>query len=229
MTSLVSCLVPAFNAAPYLPEALGSIFAQSYRTIEVIVIDDGSTDSTAEVARRYAREVRVIQQEHGGLMSARDAAIDAAGGEFVAFLDADDRWVDTKLEKQVTVFSEHPDIDLCVTHFLNFWEDPKGAEGYADHPLSQPQAGYIVPTLMARRSLFSKIGGFQSAPQASDTGWFAGAVERGCSVYTIPDVLMHRRIHSTNDSVVRDSSSLQGIFDLIRIRREHQRKPPTEQ
>ena len=226
MTSLVSCLVPAFNAAQYLPEALESILAQSYREIEVIVIDDGSADNTAEVARQYAPEVRVIQREHCGGLAARDAAVEAANGEFVAFLDADDRWADTKIEKQVTVLSEHPEVDLCVTQFMNFWEDPEAAEAYAEHPLAQPQAGYIVPTLLARRSVFEKMGGFLSA--SSDTGWFAGAVSRGYSVYTVSEVLMHRRIHSTNLSVVDSSSSLDGIFDLIRVRRNHQFTPPAE-
>lgn len=220
MSSLVSCLVPAFNAAPFIAEALDSILAQTYPSIEAIVIDDGSTDATADVARRHGSAIRVIGQERGGLMSAREAAVEAASGEFVAFLDADDLWVNTKVEQQVAVFHARPSTDLCVSQFINFWEDPVAAGTYAGHPLSQPQAGYAAGTLMARRSLFRDIDGYQSV--RSDTEWFARAVQQGCEVYTIPEVLMRRRIHSSNISVL-DGTSLKGIFDLIRVRREDKR------
>ena len=216
----VSCIVPAYNAERFLLPALESIFRQTYPALEIIVVDDGSTDGTAAVVRRLGDQVTLVEIEHGGCPVARDAGLAVARGDFIAFLDADDLWAPEKTERQLDVLRRKPEIDLCVAHFLNFWHPEVADEEaqYRDHPLSRPMSGYIVPTLMASRSAFDRFGGFTSEGYASDTGWFAHAVAMGARIETLPDVLLHRRFHSANDSRV-SRSSLDGLFHLIKARR----------
>src|SRR2546427_6476527 len=112
--SLISCIIPAFNGARYLREAVESILAQTYRPIEVIVVDDGSTDNTAEVVRNYRDQVRRVWQPNGGPSAARNQGVSAAQGAFVAFLDQDDVWHPEKLLRQMAQFATRPELDLCV-------------------------------------------------------------------------------------------------------------------
>lgn len=129
MNNLVSVIIPAYNAEKFISEALDSVFAQTYRPIEVIVIDDGSTDRTAEIVKDYSIvkinktiktditkiELRYLYQENGGPSKARNTGIKAAKGEYIAFLDADDLWMSDKIEKQIQLFKKDPKIDVIFT------------------------------------------------------------------------------------------------------------------
>ena len=95
---LVSVIIPTYNSAGYIEEALESVFEQTLQDFEIIVVDDGSTDGTGEVLRKYGDRIRYIYQENNGPASARNGGIRVARGEYIAFLDADDLWVSTKLE-----------------------------------------------------------------------------------------------------------------------------------
>src|ERR1700678_3861883 len=103
---LVSIIIPTYNRAEYLGQAIDSALAQSYRPIEIIVVDDGSTDDTQGVAARYGDRIRYIHKANGGASSARNAGFAAASGEVLALLDSDDRWLTEKLEKQISLLSD---------------------------------------------------------------------------------------------------------------------------
>jgi glycosyltransferase involved in cell wall biosynthesis len=118
---LISCIVPVFNGERYLGEAIDSILAQTYRPVEIIVVDDGSTDGTAAVAARYGDRIRYVRQNNGGAPTARNLGLSVAMGEFVAFLDSDDLWHPEKLQRQMACFEARADLDLCVTHLQRFW------------------------------------------------------------------------------------------------------------
>jgi glycosyltransferase involved in cell wall biosynthesis len=211
--------VPAYNAARFVTDALDSISAQTHPPFEIIVVDDGSTDETCEVVRRYGSGVRLLEIAHAGYPGARDAALAAASGEFIAFLDADDRWVPGKTAQQLALLRSDPSIDLSVGHYLNFWdaEIEDEAAAYREHPLSRPVSGYIVPTLLARRETMLRFGSFASGADPSDTSWFTRAVAAGARVHTLPDVLLHRRLHKHNYS--RGADPLKEVFKLISARR----------
>src|SRR5436190_9496549 len=97
-SSLISCIVPVFNGDRYLAETLDSILAQTHRPIEIIVVDDGSTDGTSAIAAEYGEKIRYIRQENSGVASARNLGLQSARGDFIAFLDADDLWHAGKLQ-----------------------------------------------------------------------------------------------------------------------------------
>ena len=166
-SALISCIVPVFNGERYLKEALDSILAQTYRPLEIIVSDDGSTDGTASVVAGYGECVKYLWQANAGEAAARNLGLSAAGGHFLAFLDADDLWHPEKLTRQMACFQARPELDLCVTHVQNFWvpELREEAEQFRDHRLSQPLPGYTSVTLLARRALFDIVGTFDTALQ----------------------------------------------------------------
>jgi glycosyltransferase involved in cell wall biosynthesis len=115
MPERVSAVIPAYNAARCVGRAIDSVLGQTFRGIEVIVVNDGSTDDTAAVVGRYADRVRMITKPNGGLSSARNAGIRSAAGQYVAFLDADDWWLPQKIERQVAWMDAHPDAVFCST------------------------------------------------------------------------------------------------------------------
>ena len=207
---LVSCVVPAYNSSRYVAEALDSILAQTYSNLEVIVADDGSTDDTATIVRRYGDRVSYVQQETQGPAATRNLGARSATGEFLAFLDADDLWHAEKVERQLDRFAASPGIEACVTHAKLFWVGQLEHEAlaYRDNPRSQPVPGYATTTLMARRSLFDRIGDFRTDLWFSDaTEWFIRARESGVRVELIPDVLTYHRMHEENLTRRRSEAS----------------------
>jgi len=111
----VSVVIPAYNAAWSVGRAIESVLAQGFRDFELIVVDDGSTDSTAAVLSHFGDELRVLSKTNGGLSSARNAGIQASRGSYVAFLDADDWWLPDKLERQVALMRSRPELAFCST------------------------------------------------------------------------------------------------------------------
>ncbi len=202
MKPLVSCIVPVFNGERYLAEALDSILAQTRRPLEVIVVDDGSTDGSAAVVAKYGAEVSYIHQANAGPAAARNRGLDAARGEFLAFLDADDLWHKDKLVRQMARFEARPELELCSAHMENFWspEVKREEDRLSDGGLAKTQPG-VTQAIVARRALFDRIGPFDTALMHRDTmEWLSRAVDAGAVMETLPDILVFRRIHLDNMS-----------------------------
>jgi glycosyltransferase involved in cell wall biosynthesis len=200
---LVSCIVPVFNGEKYIAETLDSILAQTHRPLEVIVIDDGSTDGTAAIVMSYGDRVRYSYQKNAGPAAAYNSALGLVQGSYVAFLGADDLWHREKTARQLARFTARPELDYCVTHLQNFWipELQEEADRLKDHRLARPMPGYTSATLLARRRLFDEIGAFDATLQhGHDLDWFLRAAEHGAKMELLPDVLMYRRMHHTNRS-----------------------------
>lgn len=171
---LVSVVIPAYNAAAHIAEALQSLRAQSCREMEVIVVDDGSVDDTHGIVTRGFPEVRCIRQSNGGASSARNRGVQDARGEWIAFLDADDAWHPDKLRAQLALMRRHPGVRLCRT-----WgsETPlsegdtlrSGADGLPEHELLPSLAStllnpyFTTSTVMVRRDAFLAVGGFDTS------------------------------------------------------------------
>src|SRR4030095_14834564 len=219
MSSLVSCIVPVYNGERYLGAALDSILAQTYRPIQVIVADDGSTDGTASVAASYADVVHYVGQRNRGPAAARNLGLTAAAGEFIAFLDADDLWHPDKLTRQMARLAADPQLDYCVTHVVNFWEDEVREEAklIQEHPRSGAVPGYVTGTLLARSRLFEAIGGFdQQLAHGDATEWFLRTRAAGARGELLQDVLALRRMHGTNRGRKRAARSGEEFLDLLK-------------
>ncbi|MDH3380731.1 MAG: glycosyltransferase family 2 protein [Gammaproteobacteria bacterium] len=112
---LVTVAIPVYNVELYICKAVESVLAQDYVHKEILIVDDGSTDGTAEALGRYGNRIKVLRQSNRGLSGARNAGIQAARGKYVAFLDADDYWLPGKLREQVNLLERHPEIGFCST------------------------------------------------------------------------------------------------------------------
>src|SRR6476646_8439048 len=116
---LVSVIIPVYNYERYLAEAVESVLNQTHRNLEVIVVDDGSTEQSGAVARSFAdRGVRYIHLVHAGIGPTRNKGVELAGGDFIAFLDADDRWPEEKIERQLRAFENDPGLEMVFGQAL---------------------------------------------------------------------------------------------------------------
>ncbi|THF63651.1 glycosyltransferase family 2 protein [Pseudothauera nasutitermitis] len=174
---LVSVVIPAYNAADYVLEAIASVRAQDYAALEIVLVDDGSQDGTAELVRAAAPEVRIVRQDNAGVAAARNTGLRAARGELICFLDADDGWFPGKLAAQVAYLRAHPEVGLVYHRWLVWRPDADG--GYRPPPRPQvvdgginaARSGWIYPqllldcivhtsTVMIRREIAEAVGGF---------------------------------------------------------------------
>jgi len=217
---LVSVVIPAYNAARFIRRAVESALHQSWQAKEIIVVNDGSTDDTAQVLAKYGDSIRIIHKPNGGLSSARNRGIQESCGEYVAFLDADDYWLPEKLKRQIEVMSS-PEIGFCSTRART--EDPAG------NPLSEWECPVIEQTLlktlflqngaipgsgsgvMVRRRLFDKVGLFdESLASLEDIDmWMRLASVTGyrCIDEPLTVIIKQPGSMSTNLAVMRQSAS----------------------
>lgn len=175
----VSVIIPTYNRADLLGEAIASVLAQSYRDFEIIVADDGSTDHTAEVVEQYIAQegerVRYLALPHRGQPAApRNSAIAVAQGEFISLLDSDDLYLPNKLALQVPPMEANSNIGLVYSNGHYFFDDPTEILGYVQDGLPTPSGnvfadllrGNFIATnvILVRRALFQQLGGFSEDP-----------------------------------------------------------------
>jgi glycosyltransferase involved in cell wall biosynthesis len=219
---LVSVIVPVHNGERYLPAALESIFAQDYHPFEVIVVDDGSLDESAAIARSY-KEVRYIHQPNQGVAVARNFGIATTGGEFIAFLDADDIWTPDKLNVQINYLMEHPEIEYSIA-MVKFFLEPGCSipPGFRKELFENDHVGQILGTLVAPKSLFEKIAFDPDLTTAEDLDWFTRASDSKIPMGIIPRVLLYKRIHNKNVSLTNPADN-QNLLRVLKrsIGRKH--------
>lgn len=233
---LVSIIVPAYNAAAWLAETLESAFAQTWPAIEVIVVDDGSTDGTREIAERYAgRGIRIVSQENQGLSGARNSGLAVARGEYIQFLDADDLISPDKVEHQVRRLQREPRDAVATGRWGRFRQDPAKARfGASPHWRDQAPLEYLahvartgnpipVHAWLLPRALVDRIGPFvRELRVMEDHEYFARVVlasaglrfcSEGCSYY--------RSFHAHTLSKQRQASAFTAMFRSIELTVEH--------
>jgi glycosyltransferase involved in cell wall biosynthesis len=204
---LISVVIPCYNQAHFLGEAIGSALDQSYDHIEVIVVDDGSTDATAEVAGRYP-QVQCISQENRGLSAARNRGLAASRGEYVVFLDADDRLMPNALSVGADALDSHPECAFASGHYNLIDADglliPHSASPCAknDHYCALLRGNYIgMPaTVIYRRSIFDIVKGFDTSKQACEDYDLYLRIAKGFPVYCHHKVVGEYRQHGGNMS-----------------------------
>jgi glycosyltransferase involved in cell wall biosynthesis len=191
MTARISVILPVYNGAAYLREALESAFAQTLPPHEIIVVDDGSTDATPEIASSF--DVVYVRQDNAGVSSARNRAIHRAGGDYLAFLDADDVWLPEKLERQIAQLDGHE--DAYATCGVRYQLEP----GASLHGNAAPEAaaGYFTPSCwLLPRSVVERVGPFRTELRvAEDIDWLVRARELGVQTLAVEEPLVIKRVH----------------------------------
>lgn len=200
MSSLISVVIPVYNGERYLAQAIESILAQSEPSIQIIVIDDGSTDRTKEVLTRFKEKVQYHFQERSGQAAARNRGVSVAEGPFLAFLDADDLWVEGKLALQLAAFQANPHLDAVLSYVQQFIcpQIDSAMASRIECP-SKKMAGYLPGTMLIKREAFLRSGGFDTSYRTGEfIDWYVKAKEQGLKDLMLPEVLLRRRLHGNN-------------------------------
>ena len=196
----VSVILPVFNGARYLAEALRSVLGQTEPPGEVLVVDDGSTDGSSEVARGFGPVVTCIMQSHAGLSSALNRGIERARGTLLAFLDSDDLWTERKLSRQLDVLAADERLDAVFAHFEQFVSPELDTAAAPDIPEGgRWLPGWLLGCMVIRTEAFHRVGSFD--PQwriGSFVDWYLRAQDAGLRATMLTDIFMHRRLHTDN-------------------------------
>jgi len=202
-------IVPVWNGERFLAEALASILEQTYTEFEIIVVDDGSTDGTPQIARSYPAIV-YLRQDHAGTAAARNRGLQTARGDFVAFLDQDDLWVPDKLASQMAAFAEDPDLD-AVSGLVQQFVQPGHGRRYS-FP-GAPQPGYSTIALLLKADFIARVGGFLEEAQTAETiEWFARFLAAKPRLLFLQQVVAMRRIHGDNVSITQSEAKTHSML-----------------
>jgi glycosyltransferase involved in cell wall biosynthesis len=200
VSELVSVIIPAFDAAQYLGEAIDSVARQTHDRVETIVVDDGSTDDTPAVAARYGNALRYVAQPNRGHAAARNHGVRVSSGRFLAFLDADDLWEPDKLASQLAAFDADPSLDIVFGHVIQFWSPELAlppAESVPD--VGEPMRGEHPGAMLVTRAVFDEIGPFREDHEIGNfVDWYARALDDDRNMLMLDSVVMRRRLHTAN-------------------------------
>jgi glycosyltransferase involved in cell wall biosynthesis len=205
----VSVVIPAYNAAATIGQALDSVFAQTFQDFEIVVVDDGSTDSTSEVLAAYRDRVRILTKVNEGKpATTRNLGVRAARGELVAFLDADDWWRDVKLARQAALLDRKPEVGLVYTadatvdadgKILSVNPCPVEARGHIYELLTVHNV-MVGSSVMARRDAILKAGGFDESLTSIENWDLWIRISRDWVIEYIDEPLTLYRVHAGNRS-----------------------------
>ena len=193
-------MVPVFNREGFVVEAVTSALEQSWTPLEVVVVDDGSTDATPEVLERFGSTIHVLRQPNRGVAAARNSGIAASQGELVVHLDSDDVLPPESVRLRVEALLEDPGLHAATGHVEQFL-DPGMEEALRERFAcpSDPLPGVTMGALLVRRSFMHEVGLVdESFRNAADMDWLMRAQEAGMRMRILPDVVLLRRIHGAN-------------------------------
>lgn len=228
----VSVIVPAYNRASLLGEAIASVLAQSFADFEILIVDDGSTDDTERVVHEFVdSRIIYLKQENKGRSCARNAALDISRGRFIAFLDSDDLYLPGKLAMQVEYLDSHPHIDMLYTSA--YCIDSSG--NVLDERYSASVSGRIyrsiaffrpvtitLPTVMARRELFDKVGKFdENMYRFEDTDMWR-RISKIAHIEALPMYSCKLRTHSDNSLSSQDPDQIIAAIDYYARKVAHE-------
>lgn len=203
---LISVIVPVYNAARYVREAIDSIVAQTYDQVEIIAVNDGSTDQSLHVLSEFAEKITIIDSVNKGIASARNLGIAATKGHYLAFLDADDTWEANKLRLQLDHLNQNPSMDMVFCSFQEFLSPDLQGDILARRVLKAgPMKVAAAGTMLVPRNVFDRVGLFSEELRSGEfIDWFARAKELGLAALFTDDCLYHRRSHDDNHTLKAD-------------------------
>jgi glycosyltransferase involved in cell wall biosynthesis len=219
----ISVVIPCYNAAAYVGEAVRSVLMQTLPPHEVIVIDDGSTDASATVLAEFGSSVTLMRQANQGVAAAVNHGVSRARGEAIAFLDADDLWMPDKLERQVAVLTPEPSLDAVFTHLTQF-VSPELPADTRSHLKGDGtvMAGLVKGTMLIRGAALQRLGSFDAAHTHADfIAWFASANAQEFRWVMLDQPLYRRRLHESNLS---RREALQQRDNYLAVMREYLQK-----
>lgn len=218
----VSCVIPVYNGAAYLHKAIDSLIDQEYPHVEIVVVNDGSTDGTGEVIGQYGDRVLSLHQPNSGVSASRNRGVAMSSGQLLCFLDADDLLEPRKIALQVDAFRADGALELCGCHSSFFWSPEMSDEArsrdvrYAEPFWHKPLPGHIS-TWLFRRELWERVGEMVVGMHYSeDVDWLSRARDLAMRQQTLPEVLTHRRLHPDNVTARRGAEQGAALADMLK-------------
>jgi glycosyltransferase involved in cell wall biosynthesis len=197
---LISVAMPVYNGQAYLSQAIESVLAQTWPRVELVVVDDGSSDRSPEIAASYP--LTYVRQENRGVAAARNRAVEVSQGELLAFLDQDDLFLPHKLERQLAALRAEPEAGVCACKMRLFLEPGLPRPRWI-HPdlLDSEHHSLQLCTLLVWREVFERVGPFDESFQwAGDADWLLRAREAGVPIAMLGESLIDYRVHDHNES-----------------------------
>ncbi|NOY98886.1 MAG: glycosyltransferase family 2 protein [Chloroflexi bacterium] len=221
---LVSVIMPVFNGEKYLCEAIESIVSQTYHHLEVIVVDDGSTDGSSDIVESF-HQVQYLFQDNAGHAAARNRGIRAAKGEYIAFLDADDLWMPEKLTLQMAAFNADAELDIVTGYVKQFISPDVKADIKGEKVVATPCIpGYSPIAILVKRDLFGVVGLFHEELKVGEAiSWFARVLECKPKMKVLPDLVAMRRIHGNNHSIQHQQEKDKAIMQILKASLDRRR------
>lgn len=214
-TPHVSVIIPAYNCASFISEALESVFSQTFTDYEVIVVEDGSTDNTYEILEQYKEKIHILQQENAGVAAARNKGITHSQGEFIAFLDADDVFSHNKLAAHMALFEQHPELDITISG----WQIVDASGGaisavspWQTNPILNLECAVLIKparpsATVLRRKIFEQVKQFDTTlSSGEDLDLLLRLLAAGVQASWLPEILINYRQHS--DSLMTQGRQL---------------------
>lgn len=212
----ISVIIPVYNLGHYIEETIRSVLAQKQKDLEIIIVDDGSVDNTAEVLSRLDSPIRYVKQAQQGAAAARNNGVNHASGEILAFLDADDVWLPNKLTKQLDLLNGNPKLAMVFTLIEQFISPELNTDQLQTTEIKNKiTPGYCASTMLIRKNIFMQVGYFDTNIKVGEfIGWFLKTKKLGLPTALIDEILVKRRIHQHNTSAIRKSSRKDYLYLL---------------
>ena len=210
----ISVVIPAYNSERFVAEAIKSALGQSHLPVEVIVIDDGSTDGTADVVRGFSDRVHYHYQENGGIGRARNKGVELARCSFLSFVDSDDCWTDNKLSLQLQEFNRDPELDMVFGQALQVVNGDAWNNRRSNNEQPNLAPALVPGGILVKRESFLRVGEFRSDTKVGEfIDWYARAIELGLKSRVTQDLVLWRRLHDSNQGI-RERAS---VSDYARV------------
>jgi glycosyltransferase involved in cell wall biosynthesis len=216
---LISVIVPVYNGERFLASAIANIQAQNYQPLEIIIIDDGSTDGTAEIAREFSNQIRYIYQLNQGPSAARNCGIENARGDAIAFLDVDDLWDEGVLTQFAAYLVANPEVAIVQGLIQQMRRETRSSETNSEQfiPVFSPYQFINLGSALYRRSVFEKVGLFDpKLKDNEDTDWYIRAWENEIPKVVIPRVMLYYRKHDRNMTLEQKNLIHHGMLKIYK-------------
>ena len=234
MDPTVSVVIPTYNNAQYLEEALDSVFSQSLAPYQVIVVDDGSTDNTQDIVSNYGRNIIYRRIENSGQAYARNIGIELVKGEYTAFLDADDIWLPTKLEKQIALIEKYPKCPMVFCNFSEFVENSSSPDVITDWLSTKKwlatgnifanlvMSNFILPSgVLLRTRYLKEVGGFDPELSPREDRDLCLRLAAKYSIEGDKTVLVRKRKHRSNSGVNYEKGNLMLYYIMEKMLKQN--------
>ena len=216
MDPLVSVVIPVFNGEVFLREVVQSVLAQEYSALEIIVVDDGSTDGSASVTTALPGPVRYLHQTNSGPAAARNRGIEQAQGSLIAFADSDDLWPAAKLELQLPYLIRDPASEIVMGRIQQVRLSETAIDQVQTPQFGEPAFSVNLGSAIIRKSVFERVGLFDETMRYSeDVDWFMRAREVGVEIVTLDDVTLFYRQHEQNMTRGKSTAEL-NVFKTLK-------------